>query len=167
MRIAIYPGTFDPITNGHSDIIKRAATYICDRLIVSVAVNKDKNPLFTADERVILTKAVIDTFPPEISKKIEIVPFRGLLIDHAKAHNAKLLVRGLRAVSDFEVEFQMAAMNGRIAKDIETVFLMAAENQQFIASRFVKEIFKLGGDVSTLIHPLVLEKLSQHLNSEN
>lgn len=159
MRVAIYPGTFDPITNGHTDIIKRAAGFLCDKLILSVATNDGKEPMFSLEERVALCREVIETFPSELSSKIEVVPFSTLLVNHAKHHGANLIVRGLRAVSDFEYEFQMAGMNARLTHDIETVFLMAGESHQFISSRFVKEIHRLGGDIQSCVHERVLKKL--------
>ncbi len=161
MKRAIYPGTFDPITNGHLDIIKRAATYLCDELILSIATNEAKRPLFSIGTRVEICEKVIASLPLELSQKIKIIPFDGLLIGHAKELGANLIVRGLRAVSDFEYEFQMAGMNARITHDIETVFLMAGERHQFISSRFVKEIHHLGGDISSCVPAYVLEYLNQ------
>ena len=160
MRVAVYPGTFDPITNGHMDVIRRAATHLCDRLVVSVAVNEGKNPLFNLEERLEICRKVVATYPDALSQKIEIVPFEGLLVDHVHAQGTNLVVRGLRAVSDFEYEFQMAMMNARVSDQIETMFLMAGETHQFISSRFVKEIHRLGGDISSCVHPLVLEALA-------
>ena len=161
MRIAVYPGSFDPITNGHSDIIQRAACYLCDHLVISVAVHSGKQPLFSIEERVELCQKLVATYPKDIAGKISVTSFDGLLINHVRAQKAKLVVRGLRAVSDFEYEFQMTAMNARIGKDIETVFLMAGESNQFISSSFVKEIFRLGGDISSFVHPIIIEKMQE------
>ncbi len=152
-RIGVYPGTFDPITNGHLDIIVRAMKVV-DRLVVAVAENAGKRPLFDAAERVALVVGEVETLEPEeLRERIEVKPFANLLMDFAANSGAQCIVRGLRAVSDFEFEFQMAAMNARLNPNIETVFLMAAERQQFISSRFVKEIAQLGGDVSSFVSP--------------
>jgi pantetheine-phosphate adenylyltransferase len=153
VRIGVYPGTFDPITNGHLDIISRAARMV-DHLVVGVATNAGKGPLFDLDERLALTKAAIKDLPLGRTR-IEVKPVRGLLMDFVAEQGAKIVVRGLRAVSDFEYEFQMAGMNARICPDIETVFLMASERCQFISSRFVKEIGRLGGNIESFVPPLV------------
>lgn len=163
---AIYPGTFDPITNGHLDIIIRAAKFLCQRLIVSVAVNPGKNPLFSVEQRVSICQEVISQLDQDLAARISVVPFDNLLIKHVKEMEASLIVRGLRAVSDFEYEFQMAGMNARQTKEIETVFLMAGERSQFISSRFVKEIHLLGGDVSTMVPKIVLDHLAQKQQAE-
>jgi pantetheine-phosphate adenylyltransferase len=157
-RIAIYPGTFDPITNGHMDIIFRAAKMV-DRLIVSVAVNIGKDPLFTLEERSAMVKAEIAAMPNGMAERIEVRPFSNLLMDFTVQCGAKMIVRGLRAVSDFEYEFQMAGMNTRLNPDIETVFLMASERCQFISSRLIKEVGRLGGDVTQFVSPRVRERL--------
>lgn len=162
-HVGIYPGTFDPITNGHFDIIKRAATSLCDRLIVSVAVNAGKGPIFSLEERTALVQAEVSTLPEPLRDRIDVVPFEGLLMHHALAVGAGLIVRGLRAVSDFEYEFQMTGMNARLNKDVETVFLMASERQQFISSRFVKEIKQLDGDISEFVSPRVAAALDEKL----
>lgn len=158
-RVGIYPGTFDPITLGHFDIIRRAATRLCDRLIVSVAINAGKGPLFSLEERAQMVRDEVATLPPEIRDRIEVIPFEGLLMHHAVSVGATLIVRGLRAVSDFEYEFQMTGMNARLNRDVETVFLMASERHQFISSRFVKEIRQLDGDISEFVSPRVKDRL--------
>lgn len=158
-RIGVYPGTFDPITRGHMDIIRRAAAVV-DRLVVGVAKNAGKDPLFTVEERVALVDAELADLRAE-GQDVEVRPFGNLLIHFARDVGARILVRGLRAVSDFEYEFQMATMNARLDSGIETVFLTASERQQFIASRLVKEIARLGGDVSGFVSPRVAEKLKE------
>ena len=149
-RIGIYPGSFDPVTNGHLDVIARAARLL-DKLVVGVAINTGKGPLFTLEERVALVTAEIEAIASKNGMVIEVVPFDTLLIDFARKVGASMIVRGLRAVSDFDYEFQMAGMNYRMAPDIETVFLMASETHQFIASRLVKEVAMLGGDITTFV----------------
>ena len=162
-HVGIYPGTFDPITNGHFDIIQRAARSLCDRLIVSVAVNAGKGPIFSLEERTALVQAEVETLPEPIRNRVEVVPFEGLLMHHAVSVGAGLIVRGLRAVSDFEYEFQMTGMNARLNKDVETVFLMASERQQFISSRFVKEIHELDGNITEFVSPRVAAALDEKL----
>ena len=149
-RIGLYPGTFDPVTNGHLDVIARAARLL-DKLVVGVAINTGKGPMFNLDERVAMVKAEIDAIADKNGMTIEVVPFEGLLIHFARQLGASMIVRGLRAVSDFDFEFQMAGMNYRMAPDIETVFLMASETHQFIASRLVKEVAILGGDITSFV----------------
>lgn len=156
-RIGVYPGTFDPLTRGHMDIITRAGKVV-DRLIVAVAENDGKDPLFTIDERINMVENEIAALRAE-GREIDVRPFSELLIHFAHDVGAKLIIRGLRAVSDFEYEFQMTGMNARIGPDIETVFLMASERQQFISSRFVKEIGRLGGDISSFVSPYVEKRL--------
>lgn len=156
-HVGIYPGTFDPITNGHVDIIARAARVV-HKLVVGVAENAGKGPLFPLQERVELVRNETDAIAARTGTEIEVHPFSGLLVGFAQAHNAGVIVRGLRAVSDFDYEFQMAGMNYRLDHEVETVFLMATERHQFISSRFVKEIARLGGDVSTFVPPLTLER---------
>lgn len=151
-RIALYPGTFDPMTLGHLDIMKRASN-LCDKLVIAVAINRDKNPLFALDERVEMVENVVAPFRDRI--EVDVVPFEGLLIHFVEQQGASMIVRGLRAVSDFEYEFQMAGMNDRLNPDIETVFLMADPQFQTIASRLVKEIARLGGNVSQFVTPEV------------
>lgn len=162
MRTGLYPGTFDPITLGHIDIIRRAAALV-DRLVIGVAINRDKGPLFSLDERV----AMIEAECAELSKqtKTEIVahPFENLLIDCAHDVGASIIVRGLRAVADFEYEFQMVGMNRALDDSVETVFLMAEAKHQAIASKLVKEIARLGGDVSKFVTPAVNEALVKRL----
>ncbi|HKP26218.1 MAG TPA: pantetheine-phosphate adenylyltransferase [Dongiaceae bacterium] len=159
-RIGIYPGTFDPVTNGHVDIIRRAARLV-DKLIVAISVNAGKGPAFSVEERAELLKGDIADAKNGLSSAIEVVTFDGLLMHFAEQMKAKIIVRGLRAVSDFDYEFQMTGMNARLDPDIETVFLMASERSQFISSRFVKEIHKLGGDVSQFVSPRVVEALNR------
>ena len=161
-RIGLYPGTFDPVTNGHLDVIGRAARLL-DKLIVGVAINTGKGPLFSLEERVELVQAEINEIAARNGMQIEVVPFDTLLIDFARKTGATMVVRGLRAVSDFDYEFQMAGMNYRMAPDIETVFLMASERHQFIASRLVKEVAKLGGDITSFVPPLTHERILKRL----
>ena len=162
---AIYPGTFDPITRGHLDIIERAAR-LTDTLIVGVARNAGKGPLFSLDERVELvieeTRHIDEN--PKLAA-IQVKPFSNLLMHFVKGCGAQAIVRGLRAVSDFEYEFQMAGMNARLDPDVETVFLMASERQQFISSRLVKEIGALGGDITDFVPPLVAERMAHKFGS--
>jgi pantetheine-phosphate adenylyltransferase len=161
-RIGLYPGTFDPVTNGHIDIIARAARLL-DKLVVGVAINTGKGPLFSLEERVELVRAEIADIAKRSGVAIEVVPFNSLLIQFAHEVGATMIVRGLRAVSDFDYEFQMAGMNYRMAPDIETVFLMASERHQFIASRLVKEVASLGGDISTFVPALTLERVLKRI----
>ncbi|MEA1938250.1 MAG: pantetheine-phosphate adenylyltransferase [Pseudomonadota bacterium] len=160
-RIGIYPGTFDPITLGHIDILGRAAK-IVDRLIVAVAVNPAKTPFFPLEERLALIEGDIAQLT-EAGHKIEVTPFDNLLTEFASQAGASIILRGLRAVSDFEYEFQMAGMNFRLAPDIETVFLMASDRHHFIASRFVKEIAELGGDVTPFVSKAVAQRICARL----
>lgn len=156
-HVGVYPGTFDPVTNGHLDIICRAAR-IVDRLVVGVATNVGKGPLFPLEERVALVRAETDPIAARTGAKIDVVPFEGLLVAFAQQVGAGVIIRGLRAVSDFDYEFQMAGMNHRLDGEIETVFLMASETNQFISSRFVKEIAQLGGDVASFVPKLTLDR---------
>jgi pantetheine-phosphate adenylyltransferase len=156
-RIGVYPGTFDPITNGHIDIIGRAARLV-DRLVIGVALNSGKGPLFSPEERVEMVREECGAITARTGTPIEVVHFNTLLVQFAQSVNAKMIIRGLRAVSDFDYEFQMAGMNYRLTHEIETVFLMASERHQFISSRFVKEIARLGGDVSSFVPALTLAR---------
>ena len=151
-KIAIYPGTFDPITNGHIDLVQRAAK-LFDKVIVAIASNSKKNPRFSLQQRIRLAEQVLEC--PNVTVK----GFDVLLIDFAHQEGASILIRGLRAVSDFEYEFQLASMNRNLAPDIESVFLMPADEYSFISSSLVKEVATLGGDVSKFVHPLVNEAL--------
>ena len=152
-RVAVYPGSFDPITNGHVDIIERGAR-LFDRIIVAVLVNPDKRPMFSVDERVETAREVFGGEP-----KVEVDAFDGLLIDFARQKHASVIVRGLRAVSNFEFEFQMALMNRRLAPDIETVFMMPAEAYTYISSRLVREVYGLGGEVRGLVPDAVVGRM--------
>lgn len=160
MQIAIYPGTFDPITLGHMDIIKRAIK-IVDRLIIAVAMDSAKTPLFSLDERVAMVKSDVQPLV-DAGADIKVEGFTGLSVKFANDHHASILIRGLRAASDFEYEFQMAGMNSKLDSAIQTVFLPASEGNHFIASRVVKEVVKLGGDVSGLVSPSVAGILVKH-----
>ena len=156
-RVAIYPGSFDPVTNGHLDIIRRGAS-VTDHLIVAVARNAGKSPMFSIEQRIDLLKGEIDEMRQngEITSTVTVDTFSGLLIDYAQSQGASMILRGLRAVTDFEYEFQMTGMNRRMNPNIETVFLMASEKNQFIASSMVKEIAGLDGDISSFVPKAVL-----------
>jgi len=154
MRIALYPGTFDPITHGHLDIIQRSFALV-DRLVIGVAINADKQPLFDLDERVAMIEAECKSLNGGAGTEIVVHPFENLLIDCARDVGASLIIRGLRAVADFEYEYQMVGMNRVLDASIETVFLMAEARHQAIASKLVKEIARLGGDVSKFVTPAV------------
>ncbi len=159
-RVGIYPGTFDPITNGHTDIILRA-TKLVDRLVLGVARNIGKGPLFSTDERVaIVTEEIANFADADTRKRIEVRSYDNLLMHFAMEVGATMIVRGLRAVSDFEYEFQMAGMNNRLNPTIETVFLMASDKYQFISSRLVKEIAQLGGDVTHFVSQNVAGRIA-------
>lgn len=151
--IAIYPGSFDPFTNGHLDLIERS-THLFDKLIVAILRNEEKRPLFTLEERQEMLREVLRSYP-----NVEVDSFDGLLVDFAARKNASVILRGIRAISDYEYELQMALMNRRLRPQIETVFLMAGEAYSFISSRLVKEVAALGGNVSGLVPPLVEERL--------
>lgn len=161
-RLGLYPGTFDPVTNGHLDIIVRAGRVV-DRLVVGVAINEAKGPLFPLEERVELVRAEVAEVAKRTGQTVEVMPFRGLLVDFARQIGAQVLVRGLRAVTDFDYEFAMAGMNYRLCPNIETVFLMASERHQFIQSRFVKDVAQLGGDISSFVPPLTLQRTLERL----
>ncbi|PIE16996.1 MAG: pantetheine-phosphate adenylyltransferase [Rhodobacterales bacterium] len=154
MRIALYPGTFDPITLGHIDIIRRGAALV-DRLVIGVAINRDKGPLFDLEQRVAMVEAEIADVAKQTGCEIVVHPFENLLVDCARDVNASIIIRGLRAVADFEYEFQMVGMNRAMDDSIETVFLMAEAKHQAIASKLVKEIARLGGDVNKFVTPAV------------
>lgn len=162
MRIGLYPGTFDPITHGHLDIIRRGASLV-DRLVIGVAINRDKGPLFDLEERVAMIEAECAVLSAQTGTEIVVHPFENLLIDCAKDVGATIIVRGLRAVADFEYEYQMVGMNRILDDSVETVFLMAEARHQAIASKLVKEIARLGGDVSNFVTPRVLEALTERL----
>lgn len=162
MRIGLYPGTFDPITLGHTDIIRRAMALV-DRLVIGVAINRDKSPMFSLEERVAMVRAECNQIAGQTGGEILVHPFENLLIDCARDVGATIIVRGLRAVADFEYEFQMVGMNRALDASIETVFLMADARRQAIASKLVKEIARLGGDVSKFVTPDVIKALSAKL----
>lgn len=164
MRIGLYPGTFDPITLGHIDIIQRAASLV-DRLVIGVAINKDKGPLFNLEERVAMVEAECAEIARRAGAEIVVHPFDNLLIDAARDVGATVIVRGLRAVADFEYEFQMVGMNRALDSSVETVFLMADARRQAIASKLVKEIARLGGDVSKFVTSPVDAALRQRFTS--
>lgn len=154
---ALYPGTFDPITNGHTDLVRRASR-LFDKVVLAIAANPEKQPMFTLEERMALAREVVADI-----KGVSVEGFDDLLIDCAQRHDARVILRGLRAVSDFEYEFQMAGMNKRLAPDIETAFLPASERDTFISASLVKEIAKLGGDVAEFVHPRVAAALTEKL----
>jgi len=158
--LAVYPGSFDPLTNGHVDIIARGAR-LFDRIIVAIAVNAEKAPMFTMDERVEIARAVFKDQPT-----VEIEAFDGLLVDYVARRRADVIVRGLRAVSDFEFEFQMALMNRRLNGKIETVFMMPAEQYSYISSRLIKEVFALGGQVHGLVPDMVEARLRDKVSGQ-
>ncbi|HVJ35915.1 MAG TPA: pantetheine-phosphate adenylyltransferase [Terriglobia bacterium] len=165
-RIGVYPGTFDPITNGHMDIIRRAMTLV-DQLVIAVSVNAGKGPLFNVDERLeMVREEIADPRNGLPADRVKAVSFDNLLMHFAEQQGARIIVRGLRAVSDFEYEFQMAGMNARLNPRIETVFLMAAEGSQFISSRFVKEIGKLGGSIDQFVSPRIAHRLQVRFADE-
>lgn len=147
MNIAVYPGTFDPFTNGHRDLVQRAASNIFDKVYICVVENSNKNTVFSLEERVVLVKKSLENI-----KNIEVIPFSGLLVDFATKLNAKVILRGLRVVSDFEYEFQMSSMNKKLNNNIESIFLTPSESYAFLSSSLVKEIAQLGGDVSTFVN---------------
>jgi pantetheine-phosphate adenylyltransferase len=154
-RSAVYPGTFDPITNGHHDLVRRAAS-VFDRVIVAIASNPNKAPMFPLEQRVALAKQVLGEIP-----NVEVMGYSGLTVDFARQHDVRIVVRGLRAVSDFEFEFQLANMSRHLHRDLETVFLTPQEQFTFISSTLVREIAILGGDVKEFVHPLVAAELKK------
>jgi pantetheine-phosphate adenylyltransferase len=155
-RNAMYPGTFDPITNGHHDLIRRAAT-IFDRVIVAIAANPNKTPMFSLETRIDLARRVLHDIP-----HVEVVGYADLTVEFARKNNVSVVIRGLRAVSDFEFEFQLANMNRHLSPDIETVFLTPQEHFTFISSTLVREIAVLGGNVAEFVHPIVAAELKKH-----
>ncbi|WP_334118269.1 pantetheine-phosphate adenylyltransferase [Limnobacter sp.] len=157
MRIAVYPGTFDPLTRGHEDLVRRGAK-IFDKLVVGVADSPNKKPFFSMDERVQIAREVLSHYP-----NVEVRGFRGLLKDFVRDNNANVIIRGLRAVSDFEYEFQMAGMNRYLLPDVETMFLTPSDQYQFISGTIVREIASLGGDVSKFVFPSVEHWLNEKL----
>ncbi len=166
MRIGLYPGTFDPITLGHIDIIQRAMAMV-DRLVIGVAINRDKAPLFGLEERVFMVEEECREIAARVGGEIIVHPFENLLIDCARDVGAGIIIRGLRAVADFEYEFQMVGMNRALDASIETVFLMADARRQAIASKLVKEICRLGGDVSKFVTPAVDAALVRRLRRKS
>ncbi|MCK9987236.1 MAG: pantetheine-phosphate adenylyltransferase [Azoarcus sp.] len=156
--VAIYPGTFDPFTRGHEDLVRRASL-LFNKVVVAVAESRGKGPIFTLDERVQIARDVVAPFG-----NVDVVGFDGLLMDFLRAQNARLILRGLRAVSDFEYEFQMAGMNRKLFPDVETVFLTPAEEYMFISATMVREIARLGGDVSKFVQPAVYQRLLQKVS---
>lgn len=158
--VAIYPGTFDPFTRGHEDLVRRASL-LFDQVIVAVAESRGKAPIFPLDERVEIARDVLKPFA-----NVRVLGFDGLLMDFLRANNGRVILRGLRAVSDFEYEFQMAGMNRKLFPDVETVFLTPAEEYMFISATMVREIARLGGDVSKFVQPAVLARLQQKVNSK-
>lgn len=157
-RTGVYPGTFDPITSGHMEVMRRSLRLV-DRLVIGCAINIGKGPLFSLEERMEIIREDISDFPPVDRERIKVVPFEGLLIHFTRQVGASLIIRGLRAVSDFEYEIQMANMNARMDPDIETIFLMASDRHQFIASSLVKDIARLGGDTSQFVSKRVFQRL--------
>jgi pantetheine-phosphate adenylyltransferase len=153
MRIAIYPGSFDPMTRGHEDLIRRALGFV-DRLIVAVAQNSGKQPMFTVEERVALMRRALGNEP-----RVEVKSFTGLLVDFAKDEGANLLIRGLRAVSDFEYEYQMALMNRHLSPGLEIVFMVPSIDTTYISASLVREVARFGGDITTLVHPVVADAM--------
>ena len=162
-RIGLYPGTFDPPTSGHLDIIKRAL-HVVDRLIMGVAINAGKSPMFNLEERVAMVQDTIKDLGGDAAARVDVRPFDSLLMHFSKECGASIIIRGLRAVSDFEYEFQMAGMNAHLEPNIETVFLMASEQTQFISSRLVKEICMLGGDITDFVPKNVKEQLLERVS---
>ena len=161
MHIAVYPGTFDPLTRGHEDLVRRASKLV-DRLVVGVADSKAKKPFFSLDERLEIASEVLGHYP-----NVEVAGFSGLLKDFVRKHDAKIIIRGLRAVSDFEYEFQMAGMNRYLLPDVETIFLTPSDQYQFISGTIVREIAVLGGDVSKFVFPSVEKWLNERLTKHN
>lgn len=164
-RVGLYPGTFDPITYGHLDLIKRAVKLV-DRLVIGIAINRDKGPLFSLEERLAMVRHETRPLGGDGRAQIDVQPFEGLLMHFARRLKAQIIIRGLRAVSDFEYEFQMVAMNQRLDPEIEFVFLMADPTHQAVASRLVKEIARLGGDTTPFVPKKVVEALNKRFSQE-
>lgn len=156
---AMYPGTFDPITRGHEDLVRRAAV-LFDEVVIAIAASPEKTPLFALDERVALAREVLDSIPG-----VSVTGYEGLTVDFAREHNLRAILRGLRAVSDFEYEFQLATMNRHLTDQVETIFLTPTEHFTFVSSSLVREIAKLGGDVSSFVHPNVAQRLKVKLGN--
>ena len=159
-RTGVYPGTFDPITSGHTEVVRRSLRLV-DRLVIGPFVNIGKGPLFSLQERIDIIKEDIEDFAQSDKERIQVLPYEGLLIHFAREVGASVIIRGLRAVSDFEYEIQMANMNARMEPDIETIFLMASDRHQFISSSLVKDIARLGGDTSQFVSKKVFERLKK------
>jgi pantetheine-phosphate adenylyltransferase len=159
-RTGVYPGTFDPITSGHTEIVRRSLRLV-DRLVIGPFINIGKGPLFSLQERIDIIKEDIEDFPQADKDRIQVLPYEGLLIHFAREVGATVIIRGLRAVSDFEYEIQMANMNSRMEPEVETIFLMASDRHQFIASSLVKDIARLGGDTSQFVSKKVYERLKR------
>ncbi len=164
-RIGVYPGTFDPVTGGHVDIVRRARRLL-DHLIIAVAVNAGKGPMFSLEDRIAMVTGETAPFNTDGGCTVEVRRFDALLVHFARECGAGIIVRGLRALSDFDYEFQMTGMNARLEPNVETVFLMASERQQFVSSRFVKEIARLGGDVTSFVSPEVHARLMRKIDAE-
>lgn len=160
MLKAVYPGTFDPITRGHEDLIRRASR-LFGEIVVAIAENRNKTPFFSLDERVEIARAVLADIPG-----VRVEGFSGLLIDFAAKHEAHIVLRGLRAVSDFEYEFQLAGMNRSLKPDIETIFMTPSDQYMFISSSMVREIARLGGEVGSFVHPLVMQRLNAKISAD-
>ncbi len=158
-KIVVYPGTFDPVTNGHADLVRRAM-HVFDKVVVGIAASPQKEPLFCLEERVSLAKTVFSEY-----KHVEVCGFNGLLVDLARDHDAVAVLRGLRAVSDFEFEFQLASMNRHLDPTLESIFLTPAEQFSFISSSIVREVALFGGDISTFVHPQVEQALQNKFSS--
>lgn len=164
-RIGIYPGTFDPITHGHLGIIQRSLRVV-DKLVIGVALDTGKSPFFSSDMRANMVREAVQELPDSLAERVEVKTFKGLLVNFARENGATILIRGLRAVSDFEYEFQMAAINAKLNPEMETVFLTASESTHFISSRFIKQICRLGGDISEFVpknvEPILKNYFTKH-----
>ncbi len=158
MNVAVYPGSFDPITNGHLDVIARAAG-VFDLLVVAVLNNPRKEPLLPLDERIAIIRGSLDTASPSVAGRVEVEGFDGLTVDFCRARGARFIVRGLRAISDFETEIQLAHNNRKLAPDVDTVFFMTALEHGYVSSSLVKEIARFGGDISAMVPPAAVERL--------